>query len=286
MSILSKIVQKIKHWLLGRGLGRGLDSITGCLGETAKDYLLHNVAFYKALNETDRLVFEKRILLFFQTTEVVGNGIEVEESDRLLVAAGAIIPVWKFPDWHYFNLSQVILVPGSFNEASEFSQPDSNIQGMVGTGPMSGKMILSKPALHYGFSNNRDKRNVAIHEFSHLIDMADGVCDGFPERLSEYAFCMPWFDLMYKKMDQIDNGQSNINPYGATDKVEFFSVATEYFFERPGMLRKKHPYVYDALKNFYQQDSADIKLAIKPRKKDPCPCGSGKRYKHCCLPDK
>ncbi|WP_369819834.1 SEC-C metal-binding domain-containing protein [Oleiphilus sp. HI0066] len=24
---------------------------------------------------------------------------------------------------------------------------------------------------------------------------------------------------------------------------------------------------------------------IKPKKKSPCPCGSGKRYKHCCMPE-
>lgn len=283
MLLFNWLKQKIRHWLL---LDNGLDSITSSLSDESRNYLLHQVAFYKALNEADRSLFDKRILLFLQTTQVLGNGVEIEQSDRLLVAAGAIIPVWKFIDWHYFNLKEVILVPNSFNESSQFGQPDSRIQGMVGTGPMSGKMILSKPALHHGFSNSKDKRNVAIHEFSHLIDMADGDCDGFPERLSEYAFCMPWFDLMYQKMEQIDNHQSNINAYGATDKVEFFAVATEYFFERPGMLRKKHPQVYEALKDFYQQDIADIKHDIKPRKKDPCPCGSGKRYKRCCLPTK
>jgi len=56
---------------------------------------------------------------------------------------------------------------------------------MVGNGPLHGKMALSKPHLHLGFKNSRDKHNVGIHEFVHLIDMADGNCDGFPERLSK-----------------------------------------------------------------------------------------------------
>jgi Mlc titration factor MtfA (ptsG expression regulator) len=287
MSLFEAVKKTLRRWLL---LDQNIESVTEVLDQTSKEFLSSHVAFYAALNQTDKEVFEKRIILFLRTTKVLGNSLAVEQSDRLLVASGAIIPVWKFPNWHYMNLHEVILVPSAFNESSEFNQEDSLIQGMVGSGPMSGKMILSKSALHQGFSNSRDKRNVAIHEFAHLIDMADGDCDGFPERLSTYAFCVPWFDLIYKKIAQIENYKSNINPYGATSKVEFFAVATEYFFERPGLLKKKHPHVYDALKDFYQQDIADIQYSIardiRPRKKAPCPCGSKKRYKHCCYNNK
>lgn len=252
--------------------------------EYAQNYLLTHVDFYKKLGIDDRLLFEKRVLLFLQTTEVLGYEVDVDKEDKLLVAAGAIIPVWSFPEWHYINLDSVILLPSSFNERSEFKKPDSVILGMVGTGRMSGKMFLSKPALHYGFSNSRDKKNVAIHEFSHLIDMADGSCDGFPERLSQYAFCVPWFDMVHYKMNEIDNRKSNIGDYAATNKVEFFAVATEYFFERPGMLQKKHPNVYAALKDFYQQGIAAIGLDVQSRRKKLCSCGSGEYFQNCCMP--
>jgi len=86
-----------------------------------------------------------------------------------------------------------------------------------------------------------------------------------------------------EKVKQIEQGNSNIRQYGATNNAEFFSVATEYFFERPGMMRDKHPKLYQALTQFYKQDRADIKKALPVRKKAPCPCGSGKRYKRCCL---
>ncbi|WP_025564298.1 zinc-dependent peptidase [Psychromonas sp. SP041] len=247
-------------------------------------FLTENVNFYKVLSEADKKLFEQRIILFLNTTEIVGNGLEVTEEDGLLVAASAIIPVWKFPKWHYFNLQTVILLPSSFNYDIMTSQPDSYIEGMVGTGMMHGKMLLSRNALHYGFSNNKDKRNVGIHEFVHLIDMADGDCDGFPERLKEFSFSIPWLNLVREKISEIETKKSNINPYGATNNAEFFSVASEYFFERPKQLKHKHPKLYQALSDFYQQDLSNIAEAIIPRKKDPCPCGSGKRYKRCCLP--
>ena len=247
-------------------------------------FLAKKVLFYRALGDADKRLFERRILLFLDTTSIESGHVEVTDEDRLLVAASAIIPVWQFPSWHYFNLNTVFLMQAAFNEEFEFGQPDSRITGMVGTGMMSGKMLLSKPALHLGFDNARDKQNVGIHEFVHLIDMADGECDGYPERLREHAYSVPWFELVFRKTEEICARKSNIRDYGATNRMEFFAVASEYFFERPKMLRKRHPQLYQQLADFYRTDIAAIELDLGVRKKDPCPCGSGRRYKRCCMP--
>jgi len=249
------------------------------------DYLQQKVSFYRNLSADQQLQFQKRVSLFLSSTEIVGNGLEVDDHDRLLVAASAIIPVWAFTNWHYFNLHTVILLPASFNEDICLKEDNSYIEGMVGTGYMKGKMLLSRNALHYGFSNNRDKRNVGIHEFSHLIDMSDGDCDGFPERLKEFSFSIPWLNLVKEKVAEIHEKDSNINPYGATNDAEFFSVATEYFFERGQLMQKKHPQLYQSLQDFYQQDTASITQTTLPKKNSACSCGSGKKYKRCCMPE-
>lgn len=248
-------------------------------------YLNDKVAFYRTLSKEDKCLFDERARLFLETTSVEAGQFEVTDEDRLLVAASAVIPVWGFPDWHYFNIQKVFLLPASFNEQFECGQPDSLITGMVGTGPMSGKLALSQPALHQGFNNTKDKHNVGIHEFVHLVDMADGDCDGFPERLKKFAYSIPWFELVEQKITGIENNESNIRDYGATNKAEFLAVASEYFFERPKMMQNKHPMLYEALSDFYRQDVMRIADDIKPRRKSPCPCGSGKRYKHCCMPN-
>jgi len=249
-------------------------------------YLNQNVAFYRTLDVSDKSLFEERARLFLETTVVDAGQFKVTDEDRLLVASSAVIPVWGFPNWHYFNVREVYLLPASFNERFECGQPDSLITGMVGNGPMSGKLALSRPALHQGFKNSKDKQNVGIHEFVHLVDMADGDCDGFPERLKKFCYSIPWFELVEQKISAIENKQSNIRQYGATNKAEFLAVVSEYFFERPKMLKQKHPQLYQALTDFYQQDVMHIATDIKPKRKAPCPCGSGKRYKHCCLPEK
>lgn len=240
--------------------------------------------FYRRLGLEDRRIFEQRVLLFLDTTAVVSNEFEVNDDDRLLVAASAIIPVWAFPRWDYFNLHTVILVTHGLVNDGSGHHGSGLITGMVGSGVMSGKMFLSRQALYQGFQNPTDARNVGIHEFVHLIDMADGECDGFPERLLEHAYTLPWMNVVAQKIKDIVNNESEINAYGATNNQEFLSVVSEYFFERPGVLQRKHPKLYGWLEQMYQLDMAAIAKDKSVRKKAPCPCGSGKRYKRCCMP--
>ena len=94
--------------------------------------LLDKVRFYRNLDNTDKRVFEQRALLFLNTTEIAGSQIEVTDEDRLLVAASAIIPVWSFPNWHYFNLKLVVLFDGAFNDNFDVGAADARYLGMVG----------------------------------------------------------------------------------------------------------------------------------------------------------
>ena len=248
-----------------------------------KNFLSKTVAFYQALNAEDKIKFEQRCLSFLQAAEIVGHQVTVTEEDEILVACGSVILSWGFDQWEYVHVDTVYLVPGSFNEDSEFGKEDSRIVGLVGNQHLKGKMILSQPALHHGFSNDKDKQNVAIHEFAHLIDMADGDCDGLPREIVESAFCLPWLEMVRKGISDINQNKSNIRDYGATNQAEFFAVLSEYFFEQPKMLKRKHPSLHQSVEKFYRQNLADLKQITRTRKKAPCPCGSGKRYKRCCF---
>ncbi|MEA1876874.1 MAG: zinc-dependent peptidase [Bacteroidota bacterium] len=172
-----------------------------------------------------------------------------------------------------------------FNDKFETSGPDRRILGMVGTGYMDGKMVLSKPALHHGFVNESDKKNTAIHEFVHLIDKFDGSGDGVPALLLEKQYVIPWLDLINKKIEEIFDNESDINPYGGTNRQEFFAVASEYFFERPKLLVRKHPVLYNLLEIIFNQDmtARDLnKKKLSIGRNSPCPCNSGLKFKKCC----
>ena len=148
--------------------------------------------------------------------------------------------------------------------------------------------FLSKKAIRKGFANESDKKNTAIHEFVHLIDKLDGQTDGVPELLLEKQYVIPWLELIGSKIDDIYEGKTDINPYGGTNKQEFFAVTSEYFFEKPKLLAKKHPELHALLEQIFDQDfeilaPSNSRTQKEPGRNQPCYCGSGKKYKHCHL---
>lgn len=215
--------------------------------ETWKAILNKKVAFYAKLSETRKPFFEKDVARFLNSTQITGVGVAIDDTDRLLVASGAIIPIFEFPDWEYQNLYEVIIYPGLFTEDFRTEGPGRSISGMVGRGAMEGKMLLSKKSLHLGFDNRTDKKNVAVHEFIHLVDKADGAIDGIPSILMDREYALPWMELIREKMEEINADDSDINSYGGTSVEEFFPVVSEYFFERPKLLKRKHPELYKIL---------------------------------------
>lgn len=251
-----------------------------------RDILRQNVSFYNSLNEEEQIKFEKRIQEFLYETKISGVRCEIGDLEKVLVAASAVIPVFAFDDWKY-DLNEVLIYDGSFNDGYQTEGDEANILGMVGEGAMHRMMILSKPALIQGFRNAKDKKNVGIHEFVHLIDKADGVIDGIPSLLLENQYSIPWLEKIREKMEDIRGNKSDINPYGATAKEEFYAVVSEYFFERPHLMKSKHPEIYEFLRKTYKNNLV-TKYTRKSGKvilgrNSLCPCGSGKKYKYCCL---
>jgi len=60
---------------------------------------------------------------------------------------------------------------------------------------------------------------------------------------------------------------------------------SEYFFEQPELLRKKHPELYEMLERIFSQKMSLKKLILgkhKISRNDPCPCNKGAKFKNCC----
>ncbi len=205
------------------------------------------VPFYQQLNREKKIEFEERAAHFLSTTKITGVKTLVEDIDRALIAASAIIPIFNFPTWEYHNLNEVLLYPESFDHEYKQLGAGRNILGMVGTGAMNHVMILSQHELRQAFVNKTGKDNTAIHEFVHLLDKTDGDIDGLPESLLDKKYIKPWLQLMQQEIKNIFDDRSDINPYGATNEAEFFAVVSEYFFERPDLLKETHPELYALL---------------------------------------
>lgn len=213
------------------------------------------VAFYQRLQPEKQQRFVLKMEAFLQKTRIEGVGLELEDLDRVLIAASAVIPIFNFEDWKYPQLTDVILYPDTFNNDFKFEGGNREITGMVGSGFMNGQMILSRDALRKGFSASAGNENTAVHEFVHLLDKEDGATDGIPEHLLPQAYVAPWLKLIHQEIQKIEAGKSDINPYATTNEAEFFAVASEYFFGEPEKLKEKHPKLYEMLNKIFMQQA-------------------------------
>ncbi len=123
-------------------------------------YLFHciekteqQVSFYQKLNENNKQVFEERVRRFLAHTVIKGIGTEVTDADKVFVAAGAIIPIFAFPDWEYRNIDEVLIYKNTFNKDFSQTKDERNILGMVGDSVMNNTMSFHNR--HYAVAFKR-----------------------------------------------------------------------------------------------------------------------------------
>ena len=214
--------------------------------------LEESIDFYKKLDPKEQQEFEHRIAFFLKTKRIEGVKCEIEKRDEAFVACGAMIPIFRFPEYYYPDLNVILIYPEQFDRDYQFTGSERRILGMVGEGnEMRATMILSLKALRQGFKNQVDGRNVAIHEFIHLVDGDDRDIDGLPKALLSNQQTIPFLKLIHSEMKKIEENKSKLNPYGGTNEAEFFAVASEFFFENPKKMKKHHPELFRMLNKIF-----------------------------------
>lgn len=250
------------RWLYRAVPGR--EKPTEPFPEAWRAILLDRVVWYRRLTEEERRRFEESVQSFLSDTRITGVETEVDDEVRLLVAASAMIPVFGYPGWRYAGLEEVLIYPRPFSDNYELEGPEADLLGLMGEEELSRVILLSKPDLLAGFRRADWGPSPGIHEFIHRFDAADGALDGIPS-LGE-SDPEGWLWLVDREMDRIERGASRLDPYAATDDVEFLAVAAEVFFLRPDILYLDHPELYRRLSRIFRQDPVDRQRGVPPRR--------------------
>ena len=272
-------------WLIVRTWSNKLKTPKKKISAQWRKILCDNVMFYNRLKREQKVHFEYKVHEFILNYNIIGaKGHKATVEEKVLVAAGAVVPVFSFPDWEWGNLEQILIYPRSFfGPEQKFRVPEPFYPGpfagmvvpsiMHSKGYLLVKMILSSPSILISFWNsknksnnyNKNQRNVIIHEFMHVLDMMDGNSDGIPMILISNPYRKNkkfsinrevWLKLVENKMIEIHNGKSDIDSYGGTNRQEFFTVSSEYFFEDPFRMKDKHPKLYNILSSIFEIDLA------------------------------
>jgi MtfA peptidase len=233
---------------------KGIDLEKEGQPEKWKKILEDRVMFYRKLSSDEKERFYRSVCDFIRNVRISAvKGVAIDNTDRLLVASSAVIPVFSFPGWEYVNIGEVLIYDGMVQTRQKEEENKKNILGQVRPFQSKHLVLFSKQSLQNGFGSSGDRSNVGFHEFAHIIDQADGDIDGLPKAFMPADLIKPWSELMYKELACIRRGKSDINPYGLTNEAEFFAVVCEYFFENPGKFEQEHPELYALLARTFRK---------------------------------
>jgi Mlc titration factor MtfA (ptsG expression regulator) len=203
--------------------------------------------------------------------EPCGALLEVtEEMSVLILAQAALLLAGRPAQEHGFYpaLVSILVYPGSFRDKGHriFSLREDESDVRLGESWVTGSVVLSWHSVKRGARGDHDGVNVVFHEFAHQIDQGDGESDGAPE-FDDPEDALRWaevfrgrFEDLIEEVDQ--GGNPLLDEYGASDPAEFFAVSTETFFEKPRVLQREMPDLYDELAAFYGLDPASWRLHV------------------------
>ena len=228
--------------------------------------LTRNLPVFRRLPVKDQAELLKHVQVFLAEKRFEGcGGLELTDEIRLTIAAQACLLLLHRETDYYPQLSTILVYPSTYVaydqrhlEGPIWEEGDEYRLGHAAR--QLGVIVLAWDAANWGASNPTDGQNVVLHEFAHQLDFEDYSTDGAPA-LATRAEYLEWARVMSGEFNALRAAEEAGTPtvldaYGATNPAEFFAVATEAFFERPSLLRARHPELYAELGKFFRQDPA------------------------------
>ncbi len=192
------------------------------------------------------------------------GGLRLTDAMAVAIAAQAALPVLRMGVGVYDGFVGIVVHPDQVR-ARRQQQDDDGVmheydEVLAGEAMQGGPVMLSWPDVRAaGLANHG--YNVVIHEFAHVLDMANGRADGvppLPQGLSVNAWVTALQTELYAFSALVDSGeQTLLDPYAAQGEEEFFAVTSEAFFTTAVAMKKEHPAWYGMLCAFYRQDPAE-----------------------------
>ncbi|QMT60613.1 zinc-dependent peptidase [Legionella sp. PC997] len=223
--------------------------------------VFQNLQLLRRLSEQEQIKLKRLAILFlhYKSLEAVGD-LQITLAMKLTIALQACLPILNLGfDW-YDGWISVVIYPGAYSHESktidEFGIEHLGRSYLSGESWQQGPVIISwDDALHHG---GKGGRNVVIHEFAHKLDMQNGRANGFPP-LHKGMSAKHWAEAFNKGYENLISriqleDPIPIDPYAATSPAEFFAVFSELFFEKPEVINRYYPDIYDLLTQFYRQD--------------------------------
>lgn len=219
---------------------------------------------YRTLESDERRKLEQDVQVFVAEKNWEGcSGLVLTDEIKVTIACYACVMILELDVSDFDRVLSILVYPSGY--AAPWRDPETG-RIMPGEDHRLGEAWYRGPVVLSWADIQRDRdtpgrgRNLVWHEFAHQLDMLDRASDGTPP-LETRAQYRRWTDVMTSEFerlraDSLSGKRTLLDQYGAQNETEFFSVATECFFDCPVELAKQHSDLYGLLCEYYRQDPA------------------------------
>jgi Mlc titration factor MtfA (ptsG expression regulator) len=242
-----------------------------------------DVALWRAVPDEGRQRLEDDLRLFIAERywEPCGGIALDEEMCAVIAAQACVLTLGRSVD-AFDHVRSILVYPSGYRAPDVWEDEagivTEEIDEREGEAWERGIVVLAWQELAND-ARTLNGRNLVLHEMAHQVDLVDvltsdpgGFEGGRPEAVRRLDAFLAAFEAF---CDQVDSGKrvKGLDSYGTEDESEFFSVATESFFERGRFLQTHHPELYEVLAWYYGQDPASWP---PPPKREPAAGTTGR----------
>lgn len=221
--------------------------------------------FLRRRDPADAAELRRLTSLFLDRKEFsAAGGLRLRNDIVVAIAAQACLPVLRMGLSPYDGFVGIVVHPDAVRARRSHMDEDGIVheydEALAGEAMAGGPVMLSWRDVRAAGAAGEGAYNVVIHEFAHVLDLADGAADGMPllppdiARQDWHAALAPAYRNF---VEHIKAGRASaLDAYGAQSEDEFFAVASEAFFVSPAAMAAEDPALYRMLARYYRQDPA------------------------------
>jgi Mlc titration factor MtfA (ptsG expression regulator) len=245
-------------WLKNR---RRRHLLSQAFPEPWSGYLQQNLAIYSALSPAEQQKLRQDVQVFVAEKHWVGcGGLEITDEIKVTIASQACLMLLGIDGYCFDGVKSILVYPAAYAHPPERQARHLIVQENLpvsGESWQRGPVVLSWDAVLREGRDARYPSSLVIHEFAHHLDALDGDMGGTPP--IPYADAARWEEVLSREYRQlvakVQQGLPTLlDRYGATNREEFFAVATECFFRRSQEMQQEHTEMYGLLRGFYRLD--------------------------------
>ena len=207
--------------------------------------------YYTKLSNTDKAIFEKHVNHFLINKRFVSEDyVEITEEMKVLIAATAIQILFGRDGFYLAEFSSIRIVDSE----------DVDVKRIK----IYHQLEIPWKAFAQGYESMVDGYNPGIKIMALALSLEKQLSEGSIFNFSSNTA----FNKLYKSQAEkyIASGKSKYKTYDQVDRNEYFSVAVEYFFERPEHFYVNQPAMYMALSKLLKQDPLGNYIYNKKKK--------------------